>query len=215
MTPTGPQFEAIASSAIRPASASAARTGTAHPCLRLTGVPAKSRPRRITHETLRQTATHSRLTTIATINGPKNGDALNSPCQAPNADPTSSMCPQIRAPTSSSSCIASAVSPGPITPMIPFRVATEKSTPMLANASAGNTHSSQLASTRPSEPPDENNVPLRLTSGWPPITITPATMLATAVAATSATTNVAAASSLPANTSPKVQERVRTHFQVP
>ena len=70
VTPTGPQLPPIASKAITAASASETRTGIAQPCLRDTGVPAKSRRRRISHETLRQPMIQMRLTTIPISIGP-------------------------------------------------------------------------------------------------------------------------------------------------
>ena len=122
---------------------------------------------------------------------------------------------QLPEPTNSSSCIASAARPAPITPMIPFRVAIDNSTARLLNASAGSTHNSQLNSTRSNDSPGDSSVPLRLTSDWSPTSSTPASRLAAAVSATRAIENVAAARILPTNTSRRVHDLASTIFQVP
>ena len=55
----------------------------------------------------------------------------------------------------------------------------------------------------------------RPTSGWDPMTSTPAITLLTAKAATASKEKPSAVSTFPANTSARLQERVSTVVQVP
>ncbi len=70
VSPTGPQLLATARNAISTAEPTATRTGTTQPGRRLTGVPAKSRRRRISHAPPRQATIQTRLTRHAITIGP-------------------------------------------------------------------------------------------------------------------------------------------------
>ena len=58
-------------------------------------------------------------------------------------------------------------------------------------------------------------MPDRLMSGWGPTTSTPAATLLTARTATASEEKPSAVSTFPANTSPRLRERVSTVVQVP
>ena len=75
--------------------------------------------------------------------------------------------------------------------------------------------SSQLTIVSASIRPGEVRTPLRLTSACGPTSAIPATRLIVARITISATANVPTASSLPANTSSRVHDRVRIVFHVP
>ena len=140
---------------------------------------------------------------------------MNSGYQPWNADAVSSMCIHTPVPTSSSSCITRSTSAGPITPTIPFRVATENSTARLVNASIGSRLSSQATTTSTRLCPVDSVRPLRSTSEPSPIRSSPAARLEIISSNSSPIANVPAASTLPANRSRRVEDRVSTIFQVP
>ena len=98
---------------------------------------------------------------------------------------------------------------------MPLRVTAENRTASATNASSGSRLTPQLTATRSRLRPAGISLPPNPTSDWSPITTSPATTLATAVTATIATATADAASTLPANRSALVRDRVRTVFQVP
>ena len=151
----------------------------------------------------------------ATASGPKYGCAVNRPYQPWNAEAASSMCIHTPVPTSSSSCITRSTSAGPITPTIPLRVATENRTARLVNANIGRMFRSQATVTSHRLCPVEAVCPPRSTSAPSPISSDPAARLETASSASRPTENVIAASTLPANRSRRVEDRVSTIFHVP
>ena len=104
---------------------------------------------------------------------------------------------------------------GPSTPTMPLRVTTDRSTPRLVKASTGISTIAQLARTSPRLRPGETSVPVRPTRRWVPTPITPARRLLAASSTTRPTAQVAAARTLPANTSDRLAERPSSVFQVP
>ncbi len=70
VSPTGPQLPATPSNAINAAAATTARIAVIQPGRRGTGVPAKSRRRRIGQEPPRQAAIQATLTMLPSISGP-------------------------------------------------------------------------------------------------------------------------------------------------
>ena len=70
LSPVGPQLLAMARNATTAADPTATRTGTTQPGRRLTGVPAKSRRRIITHAPPRQATIQITLTMHAIASGP-------------------------------------------------------------------------------------------------------------------------------------------------
>ena len=161
-----------------------------------------------------QPAIHTRLTRLVITSGPRKGCAVNSPYIPPKAEPMSNRCTHTPLPMRSMSVVASAITIGPTTPTIPLRLATENSAARLTYASSGSTHSAQLTIVSASERPEASRLPLRSTSPWPPTRIRPATRLDAIARMSMATAKVAAASSLPVNSSPSEHDRVRIVFHV-
>src|SRR4051794_3186377 len=111
--------------------------------------------------------------------------------------------------------MASPDSTGSPTPATVLRVTTDNTTASAVNANTGGTTDAHAAAVRSNASAGASRIPDRSIKGWRPITSTPAAMLAAPSTATTTSENMSAATTFPANTSPRVRDRVSTVVHVP